>query len=140
MAKQLADEKNLIMGLLKDESLQATLKKTLENAGAVSEKAVALAEDAEGISGTAGETAALAKDFLSRVMPSIEEIVAKVLNFQADLAVLIREELEDITQAVKNIFIIRWYLEDEPHEDPILRRPILLHSFKKAPTPQSREE
>ena len=50
-------------------------------------------------------------------------------------------ELEDITRAVKNSFLIQWNLEEDGIEDPVILKPLLINRFnKKSGTADSTEE
>jgi len=161
----LIDENNTVIKLLNNEKLYDDITATVSNVRAISDKGALLADETENVITVAKEAAATADDLLSQTMPKIEKILQKILKLQDHIAVLLTDakvistsvaratmslptmmsdvetqmkELEEITRAIKNIFIIRWNLEEKGYIDPTLVKPLLLRSFEEAADKKSR--
>jgi hypothetical protein len=163
LAARMLDRNNLLMRILEDGDLIAAVEETIQNMRTASQKSAVLAEEAGETLEAAREASFSGRDLLADARPKVDLILENILLLQQEVAALAKDarfitavlmettstlpnimrdvalqlnELEDITQAVKNIFFIRWTLEDDSIENPVIQKPLLLQDFRK----QSREE
>lgn len=150
-AAQVADEGNLLMQLLHDREIAGLAKEAARNVRDLSGKGLEAADRADRVLGQAESLAGTGREMLEEARPKASEILERLLALQEETLAVLRDvrritttlarssdafpsildgarlqmkELEDITQAVKNIFFIRWNLEDRSMEDPVLRTPL----------------
>lgn len=167
-AEILTDRNNIIMQLLHDENLIPAIREAVENMRQVTRNSVTIAQDTEEIIRTVRGTSETASTAMERNIPQVEAVLRDLIVIQTQVLTLIEEvrvivgnlvessasvpalmgdvqtqlrELEDITEAVKNISIIQWNLEEDSIENPVILKPLLLK--QKTPgreEPRSEEE
>jgi hypothetical protein len=165
---ELNEEKNLLMSLLHNQEMARSLEQIVENGQVASGKLPALTDKANQLMESARGSAATLDDTLAKAGPRIEVILANLIVLQEEARAFLADarkissslaassdllpgmvekaeeqlrELEDITQAAKNSFLIRWNLEEDGIEDPVLLKPLLMNHFtKKSGTADSTEE
>ena len=152
-AEEIVAEENLVMQVLKNRALLDDATETLSNVKRITGEGAELAEQAGPLMGTANRTAAQVEQVMKDNLPRIETILDGVVTIQKQVQDLLRTaelisgtvveassnlptlmgnvesqmaQLEDITRAVKNIFLIRWYLDERQVDDPTLLKPLLL--------------
>ena len=157
-AAELSDEGNLLMALLHDREITNRAREAVRNAAALSRKGMEAADRLDRVLERAESAAGSGAKLLEELRPGTAAVLERTLAIQKKTlevlgdvkrvtSVLARNsdqipavlegvriqlrELEDITQAVKNIFFIRWNLEDRGMEDPVLRSPLLLRPSGK---------
>jgi len=158
LADELADEKNLLMAVLHNPTLADTLDTTAANLQDLSKQGKIIAGQTQQLLGDAEQIPRTTQRFLDEELPHTREVIENLLTLQkltlpiledakritsslvettenlpgmvSDIESQLRE-MEDITQAVKNISLIRWNLEEEVRETPTVLRPVMLHDFSK---------
>lgn len=158
LAAELTDENNILMSVLKDRELVRKINETADNMLAASQSASTVGEEAEDAVVRAKKITGDMDSFLTGNLPRMEKILDNILAAQEEIFPLLKDarvvsssvaqaaaripglvndvqiqlkEMEDITRAVKNIFIIRWYLEDDSIEDPTVLKPLLWDDIEK---------
>jgi len=156
-AEILTNRENIIMQLLHDEQLIPALQEAVENMRQVTRNSVTIAKDTEEIINTVKGTSQTASETMTKNLPHVETILRDFMAMQTQILALLSDvqiivdnisetsasmpslmgdvqtqlrELEDITEAVKNISIIQWNLEEDTIEDPVLLKPLLLKQNK----------
>lgn len=158
LAAELTDENNLLMTVLNDRELVRKINETADNMLVASQTASAVGEEAEDAVARAKKITGDVDEFLTGNLPRMEKILDNILAAQEEIFPLLKDarvvsssvaqaaaripglvndvqiqlkEMEDISRAVKNIFIIRWYLEDDSIEDPTVLKPLLWDDVEK---------
>lgn len=151
LMESIADENNNLMKFIRDDKMYEAMNETVLNVRDLSGRGGALFDEA-------GETLTAGRTMMDEAGPKVSEILDSIIELQGktsllmeDLQVVARKtreatsslpvlvdsveeqlrQVDEITRAAKQIFLIRWYLDDSVIDDPVLLRPLMLHDSNK---------
>ena len=158
LMETIADENNNLMKFIRDEGMYEAMNETVMNVRDLSGKGDAILVEAEAAARMANETLTAGRTMMDEAHPKVAEILDSIIELQGktallmeDLQVVVRRtreatanlpamvdsveeqlrQVDEITRAAKQIFLIRWYLEDPLTDDPVLLKPLMLHDADK---------
>jgi ABC-type transporter Mla subunit MlaD len=166
LMETIADENNNLMKFIRDEQMYEAMNETVMNVRNLSGKGDSILDEAKAAATKANEALTAGRAMMDEAHPKVAEILDSIIELQGKTALLLDDlqvvarrtreatsnlpgladsveeqlrQVDEITRAAKQIFLIRWYLDESVIDDPVLLKPLMLYDADK-PQPKEMEK